>query len=278
MHYLMHDLMHDLMRSLLAVLTCVLAMPSLAAETPWQEIAPGARMRLVTSDTLAAGNTTLAGIELDMPARMKTYWRVPGETGIPTELDLAGSVGVASHGVLWPYPTIDTRDGYHDFSYYGPLVLPVELTLADASGRLQVAVTLGICEEICVPASARFELPLDFARPDAGNALRLRQAVSMAPLPWDGAAFGEIAFDPEARTLSVVLPSEEIASQSVIADIAGTAALFGAPQKSPDTNLVVLPLLGGGDPVAGAGVTLTFNTPRGPFHVEKPLGVRSTGS
>lgn len=267
------------MRHFLATLTCVLAMPALAAETPWQEVAPGARMRLVTSDTLVSGDrTTMVGIELDMPDRMKTYWRVPGETGIPTELDLSGSVGLASHRVLWPYPTIDTKGGYHDFSYYGRLVLPVELTLADTTGRLQLGVTLGICEEICVPASARFELPLDFARPDAGNALRLRQAVSTAPLPWDGVAFDEAMFDSKTRELFVTLPSEEIESHSVIADIAGSPLLFGAPQKSPDTNLVVLPLLGGGDPVAGASVTLTFNTPRGPFHVEKPLGVRSTGS
>ena len=63
------------------------AAPACAGATAWQELAPGVKLRLVASDTLSADGTTLAALELDMPAGTKTYWRVPGESGIPTELD-----------------------------------------------------------------------------------------------------------------------------------------------------------------------------------------------
>ena len=69
----------------------MLLTPAVAAETPWQEVAPGARVRLISSDVLKPGNTTMVALEIDMPVGTNTYWRVPGETGIPTMFDFAGS-------------------------------------------------------------------------------------------------------------------------------------------------------------------------------------------
>ena len=68
-------------------------------------VAPDVRVRLIASEQLRADHTTLAAIEIDMPASTKTYWRVPGETGIPTELEpyLDGQVSIprrARLGVL----------------------------------------------------------------------------------------------------------------------------------------------------------------------------------
>ena len=44
--------------------------------------------------------TTLAGIQIDMPQNYKTYWKTPGQTGIPTQIDLAGSKGVDGYEIL----------------------------------------------------------------------------------------------------------------------------------------------------------------------------------
>src|SRR3569833_661115 len=95
--------------------------PALAGATPWQEIAPGVKARLVSADKLSDG-TLLAGLQLDMPANTKTYWRVPGETGIPSEFDFSASVGLTSGTIEWPYPQIDRSQGYLDYVYYGQTV------------------------------------------------------------------------------------------------------------------------------------------------------------
>src|SRR4051812_36460623 len=105
------------------------ATPALAGATAWQDVAPHVRLRLVTNDVRAADGSTLAGLELDMPAKFKTYWRLPGETGIPTELDVSGSAGVATPVIEWPYPIPEITDGFLDYVYHGPTVLPVSLKL-----------------------------------------------------------------------------------------------------------------------------------------------------
>jgi DsbC/DsbD-like thiol-disulfide interchange protein len=99
-------------RLLLSLLLPILAAgPALAAATPWQQVAPGARLRLISSDERAPDGTTLVGLELDMPEAYKTYWRRPGEVGIPTELDLTGSAGVGALAIAWPFPRAETGAG-----------------------------------------------------------------------------------------------------------------------------------------------------------------------
>ena len=250
-----------------------LASPAFAGATPWQEIAPGVKARLISSDTLVDG-MTLAGLELDMPETTNTYWRIPGETGIPTEFDFSASSGVVEPIVHWPYPEIDRSRGYLDYAYYGPVVLPFELE-ADAGGAvLDVAVTLGVCSDICVPATAKFTLPLAFAAPDSSQSIRLDQAMAQTPILWDqpGQPFGtvEAGFDGSLHLLS---PDASIDPASVIADVGDPAILFETPQKSPDGAIWTLKPLGGGDRkgLEGSSVQLTFETPGGPYAVTYPI-------
>ena len=264
-----------------AVLLIVsLAAPCVAAETPWQEVAPGARARLISSDVLKSDGTTMLALELDMPATSNTYWRVPGETGIPMTLDFTGSTAVAGHEVLWPFPTLETKAGYVDFVYRGPTVLPVELKLEGKAADLKVEAFLGICSEICVPVTASFELPLDFVQPDRAQGLRIAQAVALTPIDWEDPRepIDWVGFDPSADALAVRISDPGVDPLSLIADAGESGQLFGAPQKSPDGKIVLLPLLGGEDgrDVEGMPIRLTFMTEMGPYSVERR--VSSAGS
>lgn len=263
------------MRSFLALCIVLLTGPAHAAASAWQEVAPETRMRLVSSDRLEDGHL-LAGVELDMPAGFKTYWRVPGETGIPTQIEDTGSQGFSDPQVLWPQPTIDQTESYLDFVYYGPTVLPLRLAAETGTGTISLSVTMGVCSDICVPVQAQFELPVDTARPDAGQDLRLQQALANVPIaPEDDGIVGEVVLASDG--LHVPLLSTEIDSTSVIVAAADPQLLFGAPQKSPDTGLVVLPLLGGDEQsVVGQTVDISFQTPAGPYVVQRV--VASPGS
>ena len=266
----------------LPLIFILLATPAVAGETVWQELAPGVRARLISSDVLKADGTTLIGIELDMPENTKTYWRIPGETGIPAELDFAGSRGVAGHEVLWPYPTVDHVQGYLDYVYYGPTVLPVVLTVEkDASTSIELATTLGVCSDICVPAIATFSLPLTFAKADAGHGVRLNQAVALAPIPWDGpdSAVGEVTYDTATPGLRIPLADPAIDQNSLIADTGDPLVLFGTPQKSPDNHSVFLPLLGSASAdLGGQTVRITFMTDMGPYEIWRQVRSASTES
>ena len=259
------------MRLLLSVFLSLLASSALAAATDWQELAPGAKARLISSDRVTADGSILVGIEIDMPPEMKTYWRVPGETGIPTTFDFSASRGLGDYRALWPYPTVDLSTGYVDYAYFGPTVLPIELTATGELMDIDLSVVMGVCSDICVPVQARFVLPIRLEKEDVGQTLRLQQAVAEVPIPpQSDAAIGTATL--EDAVLFIPVADGEIDPASVIAASADPAILFGAPQKSPDNGGVIVPVLTGGGPsLAGQMVEISYMTPEGPFVVHREI-------
>lgn len=260
---------------LLALSLALFVTPALAGETPWQEVAPGVKLRLISSGQIKPTGTTLVGIEIDMPETTRTYWRVPGETGFPAELDFAGSTGIAGHRILWPYPTRHETENYLDYAYFGPTLLPVELTVDPGSPRIELSAVLGICSDICVPAQAHFSLPLDDAEPDRPNGLRIRQALAETPMEWEapGEPLGDVELRRDIRMLAVTLLDPELDPASLIAATESGEPLFGTPQKSPEPNLVLIPILGKANEfdLENQVVRLTFLTGMGAFEVERTV-------
>jgi DsbC/DsbD-like thiol-disulfide interchange protein len=261
------------MRAIVFVLTIwIFSSPLIAGETEWQEVAPEARLRLISSDVRRDDNKTLLALELKMPETTWTYWRVPGETGIPLQLDFSGSTGIKSYEIQWPFPTREMNSGYLDYVYRGDVVLPIELeTEGDAPFLLMKAV-LGVCSEICVPVFASFEQQLDFSRRDSAHALRITQALSRAPIPWDRGLnpVRALAFDEENRQMLVALSGVPFDAASMILATSNPSIVFGSPQKSQIEGVVAFPKLGriGDAGLAEQAFTITFMSPFGPYELE----------
>ena len=262
------------MRTLL-MLTAILALstPVFAATTPWQDVAPHVRARLISADVLNPDGTTLVGLDIDMPDNFKTYWRLPGETGIPTRLDTSGSTNITSASIVWPYPTAETTNGFLDYVYRGQTVLPVLLKVGGSSAILKASVLMGVCSDICVPVKAKFTLPLSFSVPDTADDIRLGQALALAPVPGTGTApaFGAVTFDAGSQSLNIPLGDRNIDPASIIAYTEDPTLIFDAPQKSPDNGAVILPLRGTAKPGGWQDqpVQLTFMTPKGSFEISE---------
>lgn len=266
------------MRAITVYLVLLFASPpAMGGETPWQEVAPNVHLRLISTGQISADNRALVGMEIDMPPTHKTYWRVPGDTGLPTELDFAGSTGVVAHEILWPYPTRDETPSYLDYVYYGPTVLPIELSVDAAAPSLSVSAVLGICSDICVPAHAQFALNLDDMMPDRANALRLRQALSLTPLPWDEghAPIGAVDYSAATQMLAVQVTQADFDPLSIVAATASGEPMFGAPQKSPEPDLVLIPVLGKPVDLVGQAIQLIFQTNSGAFEVVRTVSNRA---
>jgi len=262
---------------LLTLALALLAGPAHAGETAWQEVAPGVKLRLISTGQIKADGTTLLGLEIDMPETNKTYWRVPGETGLPTELDFAGSTGVLGHQILWPYPIRHETGDYLDYVYFGPTVLPVELRVEPGAPHVELSAILGVCSDICVPAQASFSLDLADAAPDRPNGLRIRQALAMTPMEWQGdpQPIGNVELWRDADMLAVHIGDPELDPASLIAATDDGEPLFGTPQKSPEPNLVLIPILGKADELdlENRAVQLTFLTGMGAFEVKRTVKV-----
>jgi DsbC/DsbD-like thiol-disulfide interchange protein len=112
----------------------------------------------------------MAAIELVLAPGWKTYWRSPGDAGIPPSFDWSGSDNVKSVRIHWPAPAVFHTNGMQTIGYHDRLILPVEITPADSGKpiRLKLRMDLGVCDEICLPAA--LDLVSDLATPGASDA------------------------------------------------------------------------------------------------------------
>ena len=112
----------------------------------------------------------MAAIELQLAPGWKTYWRSPGDAGIPPSFDWSRSENVKSVRIHWPAPAVFHTNGMQSIGYHDRLVLPVEVTPDDPGKpiRLQLQMDLGVCDEICLPAA--LDLVADLAVPGAPDA------------------------------------------------------------------------------------------------------------
>jgi DsbC/DsbD-like thiol-disulfide interchange protein len=115
----------------------------------------------------------VAAVEIRLAPGWHTYWRVPGEAGIPPDFDWSGSRNLAAVAYEWPRPQVFDSFGLTTFGYKDRLVLPVRLTPHDPGAPLELALALdfGVCADICVPAEAEVAATLRRDAPASGRAL-----------------------------------------------------------------------------------------------------------
>jgi DsbC/DsbD-like thiol-disulfide interchange protein len=120
-------------------------------------------VRLIAGETKSVGDAPLrAGIEIRLAPGWKTYWRYPGDSGVPPRFDFAGSTNVQQATVQWPTPHRFADGGGQSIGYAGNVVLPVQVQAKDSTKpvTLRLKVEYAICEKLCVPAEGSVELPL----------------------------------------------------------------------------------------------------------------------
>lgn len=125
--------------------------------------------------------THMAGLLIRLAPGWKTYWRAPGEAGIPPRLHLRDRRGLEGVQMFWPVPQVFMSNGMRSIGYHGDVVLPIQLTLADGQGPLRLSgrIEIGVCQDICVPVSLNLRgmLP-EGGRPDP----RIAAALADRPL------------------------------------------------------------------------------------------------
>ena len=126
-----------------------------------------------------SGGTYMAGLDMGLAPDWKTYWRAPGEAGIPPEFDWSGSQNVAAVQVHWPSPQVFTLNGMQSIGYHDAVLLPLEVTPKDPAQPvlLHLDMRLGICNKICMPAALTLEAALG-----GGESARITQALNDGPI------------------------------------------------------------------------------------------------
>lgn len=125
------------------------------------ELRPGWRM---------SDGTHMAALHMVLEPGWKTYWRAPGDVGIPPQFDWSGSSNIRAVSTSWPTPDVFFEQGMRSVGYQREVIIPLRMTAQDTgtvmtlSGQMQI----GLCKDICMPANLSFKatLPPTPTQPD----------------------------------------------------------------------------------------------------------------
>ncbi|HVT56076.1 MAG TPA: protein-disulfide reductase DsbD domain-containing protein [Xanthobacteraceae bacterium] len=158
----------------LAALACALtlAVPraALALESSWTE-ASHAQVRLLAD---SGNDGPRAGVEIRLEKGWHTYWRYPGDAGVPPKFDWSASENLASAQVEWPAPEkIVDESGMKSIGYHDHVAFPVAIKPADPGLpiKLRLKLDFAVCEKLCVPAEAVMELEIPVESSDLSEIL-----------------------------------------------------------------------------------------------------------
>ena len=115
-------------------------------------------------------------------AGWKTYWRQPGDAGVPPDFDWTGSRNVASVEVVWPEPELFDSFGALTIGYKHAMTLPLRVVPERPQEPMELALRMnyGVCSDICVPEQAR--LSLSIAPDDRDGAQEIAAAMARRAL------------------------------------------------------------------------------------------------
>lgn len=209
---------------------------ALAASSDWAET-EGGRIRITTLAPDESG--VIRGIlDIDLLPGWKTYWRDPGDSGVPPSVRIDGSDNIKQVSLDFPAPE-RVDDGYSIWAGYTyPVALPLTLEQVKAgrSSRLEADVFLGLCETICIPFQTRFTVEIDpDDEPNSFEVARVEDAHARIPEPaGDDFAISDavVSESGEMVTFSVVSPDPNAETDLFISGPMGW--YFDIPQHTDD--------------------------------------------
>lgn len=144
-----------------------------------------------TSDAAGSSQDQLIAIELKLKPGWKTYWRTPGDAGLPPETDWSGSANLKKATLLYPKPERFELFGLQTFGYDKRVVFPVMVQVASPGAALDLRLNLSVlvCSDVCVPQALTLALHLDEGPASPGDEAHTIQR-ALADVPVDDKSVG----------------------------------------------------------------------------------------
>jgi thiol:disulfide interchange protein DsbD len=198
---------------LIAVLAASLAIatPALAA-SPAVPADPVAARLIPEAGSVAAGGTLWVDLHLDIAPGWHTYWRNPGDSGLPTEIAWELPTGFSAGEIVWPVPERFVLGTIGNYGYHGsadllvPIAAPANLSPGSAV-HLEANANWLVCSDICIPGDAKLalDLPVGAAPAAADPSVAALFAAVRGSLP-EAAGF-ETRFSVSAQELRLFVPA-----------------------------------------------------------------------
>jgi thiol:disulfide interchange protein DsbD len=245
---------------------------------------PQVRAELVAHapDGVVAGKPLTLGLKIEHQPHWHTYWKNPGDSGLPTTLQWTLPAGVSAGDIQWPTPGRLPIGPLMNYGYEGTLLLPVSVTVPagfqDSTLLVKLRADWLVCKDVCIPEGGDFTLQLPAQAATGGHAALFASAQAARPQPvagakasaavvgtelvvqvsglpaaWQGKALG---FLPE--TTGVI--NNAAAPQAGWADGSWTARIALDPQRTESPTVMPAVLTSAGQ-AAGLQVQVAVTTP-----------------
>ncbi len=122
-------------------------------------------------------------LRVELKPGWKTYWRNPGDSGIPPHFDWTGSENLQAVSIAWPTPVVFDTYGSRTIGYEERMVLPLTMTPENPAEPISIKLNFsyGLCSDICIPAQQDIAMTIVPDAPEDGGYF-LDRAAATAPM------------------------------------------------------------------------------------------------
>lgn len=185
--------------------------------------------------------TQMAGLRLELAPGWKTYWRSPGEAGIPPSFSWEGSTNFGSVTIHWPTPKVYDLNGLETIGYKNTVVIPLEFTPSQAGQPITLdgSVNLGVCEDVCVPVNLKLTgvLSPQITTPDVGITAALEHRPTPAAMAGVGTVVCNVKPMPDGLRLTVTIPvTKSGANEKAVVELDDPTVWVSEAETTRDGN------------------------------------------
>jgi len=223
-----------MMRACLFALWACLALPLYAAGSEVVNTRTISAQLVSAQNGVPTGSGALtAGLFVTLEPGWKTYWRSPGEVGLPPKISWDGSENIRDVALSYPAPTRFTAFEIENFGYETEVLFPLQVQLErpGAPARLALEATLLVCADICIPETVSLSLDLP-AGGDIDAEAAAQIASWMARIPDDGGSSGwqlDTVFLDDTALVLTARSDRPLATPDIFPE-QGEYASFGKPE------------------------------------------------
>ena len=251
----------------LILLLVSFAMPlkAQAAESAWLEHEI-VKLRLISASETAGESGVLSlGLEMQLQEGWKTYWRTPGDAGLPTQIfvDPIAMTGTKAQ-LHYPTPERFSLFGLDTFGYGKRVILPIDMHLGAAfqAQNIQLTVEALVCSDICVPVQGPLALSLETGplRPSiyGQDLAKIRALLPKKTSQFATVSLADETQDPDAKGhLLVTLQAPMAVADILVEGVAG--ASFSPPEAVSETSYLLRNISARVTPQIGDVITLTID-------------------
>ncbi|WP_159806326.1 protein-disulfide reductase DsbD domain-containing protein [Litoreibacter roseus] len=193
--------------------------------------------------------THIAALDITLAQGWKTYWRAPGDGGLPTKAYWSSSHNLAKTDIMWPRPTVFWDFGLRSLGYRDRLVLPIKFYAEnDDDIRLMAMVVMGICKDVCVPIRAKIKTTLSASATEPNAVVKAALALQPKSAKALGIKTPVCALSPSEKgtklDVSLTLPPLDGQNEALVVEPQDTSIWASEPKlKRQGDRLVATSLL-----------------------------------